>query len=60
LIRHLCKVHPSRSRAVRVTGIRCATYKREMVLMRCGMPPSPLPLVGGLPFASATDRELAL
>jgi putative SOS response-associated peptidase YedK len=34
--------------------------EREMVLVRWGMPSPPLPLLSGLPFAPAADRELAL
>jgi putative SOS response-associated peptidase YedK len=40
--------------------VRNAGAEREMVLMRWGMLPPPLPLVGGLPFAAAANRELAL
>jgi hypothetical protein len=46
-----------------IVGDGCAVALHpdwEMVLMRWGMPPPPLPLVGGLPFAAAADRELAL
>ena len=40
--------------------VRNAGTERELLIMRWGLPPLLLPLVGGLLFAAAADRKLAL
>ena len=40
--------------------VRNAGTERELLIMRWGLPPPLLPLVGGLLFAAAADRKLAL
>jgi putative SOS response-associated peptidase YedK len=40
--------------------VRNAGSERELLILRWGMPPPLLPLVGGLLFAAAADRKLAL